>query len=238
MRLSMRRGVAEFVIVLLGVFGALFADGWRESRQEFRAEHVYVDRLITDLAADTQELGFVHRAMDRKLPSIERLMALDVIEDSSAARGVARDLSRAVIWSWSFPSPNGASWEELVATGRLGLIGDVELRDAISRYYSSYRDALEGLEERRQATSLGQIEMQRIPTEWLAPDSTGRGGSPQPRITEAVLADLRTSIDFGQLRRAANAEYNYAQYAARQAENLHDRAVDLFLRLEAYRDAR
>ena len=44
-KLRMGRGIAEFVVVVLGVMAALAGDNWREARQDAQTERVYLSRL-------------------------------------------------------------------------------------------------------------------------------------------------------------------------------------------------
>ncbi len=126
-------------MVVLGVLMALATDGWREDRQRVQEERLYLDRLSEDLDATLNMFQFaqarLERAGDATLTLIEsqevgeRRSSVD--PDSLAALYI-----RATDIEW-VPSilERGATYRELVASGRLQVLRDRGLRARLVFFY-------------------------------------------------------------------------------------------------------
>jgi hypothetical protein len=56
---------AELIVVLLGVFIALAADGWREDLEQAQEERLYLDRLSEDLDVTLNVIQFAQGRLER-----------------------------------------------------------------------------------------------------------------------------------------------------------------------------
>jgi hypothetical protein len=160
-----RRLIGEFVIIVLGVLAALAVDNWREDRAEQELQTMYLDRFAGDLERDLDSLRSATwssmaqaRATTTLLNALDDPLALDVpmmteslksVDFTRPAHEVIDTSFGGLVWMSrrirTF-APSRATYDELLATGRLLVIEDPGLRESIIDYYS-FAENLEGVDE-------------------------------------------------------------------------------------------
>ena len=211
---------------------ALVVDEWRDNLRDRAAETRYVERLIADLRFDSLELSSAPEAVTDKQGRLERILTLSPpdLEDSRLLAGAANDLSRAWKWGFDYPAARRLSFDEILSVGRLDLIADLEVREAISRYYWLHEDTEARIESRRTSLPGLSYELVREKTNSDVPK-----GSAVYSVDRALLA---ASLASGELHRAATAEITFSHYLVTHSERLTSEAGELIRRLAAYLDER
>lgn len=132
------RLAAEFVVIVVGVLGALGVDEWRTSSENRQLEAEYLGRLSNDLRADSAEQTRLLPALDRKEESIRQVQ--DWLAEPSSAEADLRELAAAVTVAGLAGSgpipPLRDTYDELLSTGRL-LFLETSLREELAAYYRS-----------------------------------------------------------------------------------------------------
>ena len=126
------RALAEFIVVLLGVLGALWVEDYRDWRSARSHERVALEGVANDLDSDVEELGLVATAARRRATgAVALIMHLDdaaterfvelgwsaVMVDSAVTMSLRTAFSEARA-SNDFDHAD-AAYRELLATGRL-----------------------------------------------------------------------------------------------------------------------
>jgi hypothetical protein len=120
---------AEFGIVVLGVFVALWADAWAERRSERETERIRLIALREDVVSTLED---ARREVENAEGAIEALRGLmpeataDLEHDE-----LVRRLSYGLTYGLGF-HPELSVYEDLKSSGELGLLTDPELRRALS----------------------------------------------------------------------------------------------------------
>jgi len=135
--INWRKAATEFVVIVLGVLAALAMDQWRDDRKDRATEADYLIRLHADLSTDIQTFTSLELIFETKASIIKDL------RDQSLPALLSRDqdsLVQDLVFSGftSLPASQASTFDELLSTGRLALIQDVALRDALSRYYTDF----------------------------------------------------------------------------------------------------
>jgi len=129
-----RRGLAELLIIVLGVLIALWVDNWNGEREDRLLEQEYLSTLATDLRADLVELD---EASERARLNERAAQALyDAIQGTGS---LAPDsLSRFVLQAGFlyFPAYSPYTFEDLTSTGNLRLLRSEEIRRALAAYHN------------------------------------------------------------------------------------------------------
>jgi hypothetical protein len=135
---------AELMVVVLGVLIAFAADGWREDLQQVQEERLYLDRLSEDLDATLNMFQFAQGRLERARDAT--LTLIDIQEAGEGRSSVDPD-SLAALYIRStdiewVPSifERGATYRELVASGRLQLLRDRVLRGRLVFFYRGLDD--------------------------------------------------------------------------------------------------
>jgi hypothetical protein len=133
-RSPLPRLLSEFAVIVLGVLVALAADGWMSDRADRAAEREYLERLLADVEADRAENRVVVEVHTRALEASHRL--LEVIE-TGRLRSVAPEVLVPMVITASeqrSPDYGRATYQEMLSSGRLGLIRSREVRLALAEY--------------------------------------------------------------------------------------------------------
>lgn len=129
-----RRGLTEFLIIVLGVGTALTADRFRKGFSDRALEREYSARLVDELTKGRERIAYNHARVDSAVSAIDTLLnARDRTRDTAT---LIRLTVRAANYEYN---PAGIvhdlTYRELLATGSLGLLRDLETRNAITTYY-------------------------------------------------------------------------------------------------------
>jgi hypothetical protein len=131
------RAIGEFVIIVMGVLAALAVDEWRGDYNDRKTEVDYLARLRVDVGRDIERFSSEIELLEKKAGFLQSL--LDKTVESQFSEN-PRALMEAKVYS-SFrglPDSVSTTFDELKSTGRLALIRDLEIRNAMSEYYSGY----------------------------------------------------------------------------------------------------
>jgi uncharacterized protein YhaN len=130
----------DLFVVILGILLAFQLDRFRESWQERRLEHRYLERLRNDLAADIAEFEANLSRIERRLAQVKLLE--EAVRDPESVASHPGDFVRAiekVTWR-SFPTVTPYTYNELVTSGRMALLNSEQLRTGLAVYYSRLED--------------------------------------------------------------------------------------------------
>lgn len=123
--------VIEVLVVVVGIFIGLQVDDWNQARKSRIDEQKFLQRLHEDVLL-AKELS--SRVRQRRLDLLQAISdASDVLFDRSG-RDILTDEECLGITFGSFVNiniPSLSSFDELVGTGRMEIIQDVELRTAL-----------------------------------------------------------------------------------------------------------
>jgi len=211
------RLVGEFVVIVTGVLVALAADSWNDRRLERVEEREYLERLFASVARDTTNYVSILSWIDQKEAGLARL---DSVLSSSAASYDADqllvDLTAAPNYGWNVgPIAAEATFEDLRSSGKLGLIRNPDLRNAILEYYWEAETEDRRLMARRTGYPLASYEL--VPFRRSAEDMDEYATSAD---VEELVARLRRS----ELPSHILAETNRASFIRGSISRMHDQA--------------
>lgn len=129
--------VTEVLVVVLGIFLGLQVDDWYQSRTDRIDELEFLVHLHDDLLV-ADELS--RRVRQRRLDRVEwALDAADVLFSRNDRSTLTANECEAIVLSTAINivAPTLPSVDELIGTGRLGIVRDTELRTALVRLRQS-----------------------------------------------------------------------------------------------------
>lgn len=127
----------EFVLLVCGVFLGIQVANWNEARRDRALETEYIERLQRDFHVIDARLDSNVLRWQQKTAAPLRLLAdLKSFQASGAwprpKVDMLRDLNDTP--NGAIPAPRAATYVELLSVGKLGLIQDTKLRDALLDY--------------------------------------------------------------------------------------------------------
>ena len=127
----------EFVLLVCGVFLGIQAANWNETRRDRALETEYIERLQRDFHAIDTRLGQNVLRWQQKTAAPVRLLAdLEAFQEQGAWPRAKADMLKDLndTPNGAIPAPRAATYVELLAVGKLGLIRNSTLRDALLDY--------------------------------------------------------------------------------------------------------
>lgn len=131
------RGLAELLVVVVGVVLGLAVDRWVAGIDDRAAVKAWSHQLSEDLRRDSTAM--VERVLSFERRAESGMDLLRIVEDAQSRVSDPSSIVRDMEWiGWWTPfNPSRGTWDEIVATGQLGLFNDQELRGALTEYYST-----------------------------------------------------------------------------------------------------
>lgn len=127
----------EFVLLVLGVFLGIQVANWNEQRREHALEAEYIARLQRDFSAIDARLTInLTRWENTAAATIRLINDLGAFRQRPAWPRVKAEMLRDLDATMGsrIPAPRAASYVELLSAGRLGLLRDTHLREALADY--------------------------------------------------------------------------------------------------------
>lgn len=151
----------EFVIVILGVVIGFQITEWRGEQADRRLEAYYLERLHADLVGTLDDYYNNAGWDDTQLDAED--VALNALRSCTLDESERNAFVRGIIFSGNI-NPVPLRWEtadELIATGNIGLIRDLELRERLARVNGLYQRSRMIIEGARQDMTALRPEIAR-----------------------------------------------------------------------------
>ena len=238
------RGVAELLVIVVGVLIALGLDNWNQDRKDRELSYEYVERLVGDLRADVAWADQALEGLEDKREALSFLLELGADRDPEFADAsrLVRAFPGTLMLAFNAPSMRTATIDDMRSTGSLSLISEVELREEILRHYALATNSESRLEGRM--TDYPGRAFERVPTKILAwrdiipvaaDGEQTRDDADPPVLTETEFDALLAWLRETEAQRLVNAERNYSVHAIRILVNDRARALRLIGLLESRR---
>jgi len=235
-RSALIRASAEFVVIVVGVLVALAVDSWAGERGERLAQIRYLKGLAGDVRQDSVLLT------DLLVPGVVRAESTVLRIAPVVRREVPFPEDTVALFEQVLGSLAGFSmlggrstFDELLATGSLGLIESPDLRASIVSFYGS-----KTLTERRAATresgyaGLVHSHFPNPPTGLTY--IRGAGNATESAFRAFGMGQAAEAIQTPEFGEALNRWYNYLLLVRPMLEGVLDETNSLLPRIEAELD--
>lgn len=127
--------MAELLLVIAGVLIALAVDGWISDLHDRKTEVTYLNLLASDVEKIRNEINLQIEFEEEKVAAAGSAYTALTGPDPRSEREEI-ELSLAILVSRRTLSLRSATYDQMVSSGHLQLIENIELRDGIVRYFS------------------------------------------------------------------------------------------------------
>ena len=195
--------IGEILLVMVGILLALQVNNWNQKIDKNKLEINYLERLKNDLKQDSSRLQSHFELLDVKSEILKSLLKedLDSIEYHNPNSTPYTIFATRSIQSANL---NTATFDDLISTGNIATIKDVELRESIIVYYN--------VTERQEKILSNNLSDWARRISQLIPGEMGlyaRSGIKKPTIKqiEQLKENLKTNLE--NLKPIINAELNH-----------------------------
>ena len=220
--------IGEFVIVVAGVLIALAMDGWNDDRLNRFEEAELVERLISDLERDARHIDRGLGLLAGKTESLDRVeatLAAEVEPDDPA--GFLGDVVEGAQYGWNQATARRVTFDELLGTGKFGLITDRDLRVGIAEYYALDDSVHDRIDERE--TRYPHLSYQLVPR--------ANEFDLQQNLSDDEIRRLVAGVFASPLRHHVIAEINLARFMRERLVALQTEGRQLIEQLQTHLDS-
>ena len=233
-KLEWSYAVGELAIVVVGVLMALAIDQWNDERLERLEEMDAVSRILIDLQTDLQDFEFRLKSVDAKEESLLRIKAFFAGSADVDAAIFLTDIIIGADFGWNQGFAQQSTYDNLLGSGKLGIIEGLGDRHKISDSYRYYQDEHIRIDERE--TAFPELSYQLIPRRGR---DVELGVATLERKIESGLSDremkeLVVLVQASSIRDHVTAELNLARFIRNVELDLEERAESLISLLERY----
>lgn len=126
----------EMVVVVLGIFAALQADGWNEARKDRAEESLYLSELMEDFVANRENLSMNIGRNETILPAMLGLLGQSSMETPTWTVTQMNTAFKRIHDMPTFTAVRRA-YSNLTGSGDLKLIRNRRLKNEIATYYAA-----------------------------------------------------------------------------------------------------
>ncbi len=234
-KLDWQYAIGELVIVTLGVLVALGIQQWNEERLEKQEEKNILQHLLIDLEVDLQNLEAQRIAVTEKEESLDRLGA--VFAAGGRPDDPALFLQDVVIganYGWNQNQPRGSTFQEILSSGKFGLVRNAELRRLIADHHSLFSSLYIRADARE--TEFPQISYKVMPRSRES-DRAGIVLGPDRQLSDEDVERLVDKVLASQLPEYVVAEKNLARFILRMTADVREKNQLLIARIQEYLDS-
>ena len=226
-RLNWPYAVGELFIVVAGVLIALAVDQWNSDRLDRVAEIEIVDQLLSDLREDAIQISRGLRILGEKLDLL--LQVAPVLEGVNPRPSDSTQFLSHVILStgygWNQARARRTTLDDLLGSGRLGLVRGAAVRARIADYYAFELNLNARISERE--TEYPSLAFRLVPRSMADELETDLTEAQERRYVERVLDS--------ELGDHVVSEINFARFVAGRFVRWQEECLELIDELETYR---
>lgn len=226
--------IGELFIIVVGVLIALAIDQWNANRLERLEEFDAVSRVLADLQTDLDDFAFRLESISAKEQSLLRVRSALAQDIDVEPEQFLTDIIVGADFGWNQGFAKRPTYDNLMASGQLGIIQNADIRDKISNYYRLYEDEHIRIEERE--TGYPALSYQLVPRRGLGElnDGVTLERTLDPDLSKQQRIDLVDLIRSSAIPNQVTAELNLARFIREVELVLQWRAETLAADLEGY----
>lgn len=224
----LKYAAGEIVLVIIGILIALQINTWNQNRLLRNEETEIISRILVDINADIKSLETRLGFLEEKEESLLRVKKTFIEGEARNSKSFLEDAITGTQFGWSQAGGNRSTYDDLLGSGKLGIIEDFEVRTAISSYYTQYQTTSDRIASRE--TDYPNLTYDYIPR------NAGPGGHwiPEASLSEEEANDLVSQILNSSILNKVTAEINFGRFTHTVSLGLFERARQLEEVLKTY----
>ena len=229
LRLNWAYAVGELVIVVAGVLIALAVDQWNSDRLERVEEVEIIDGFLSDLREDIEDISLGLEILPEKETRLLRISSsLETFDHRpNDISRFLEDIVGSTPYGWNQARARRTTLDEVLGSGKFGLIRDAALRVKISEYYDFDLSVSNRINERE--TEYPSLAYRLVPRSTEGEVETNLSDAQKQRLVERIFDSP--------LRDHVVGEINFSRFVNERLTFWKALCLELIDELEAYRIA-
>lgn len=227
-RLNWAYAVGELIIVVAGVLIALTVDQWNSDRLERVEEVEIIDGFLSDLREDIEDISLGLEILPEKETRLLRISSsLETFDHRpNDISRFLKDIVGSTPYGWNQARARRTSLDEVLGSGKFGLIRDAALRVRISEYYDFELSVSNRINERE--TEYPSLAYRLVPRSTEGEVETNLSDAQKQRLVERIFDSP--------LRDHVVGEINFSRFVNERLIFWKALCLELIDELETYRN--
>lgn len=131
--------IVEIALIIIGILSALQIDKWNQKNKELAEERLVLTRLNNELSSNLDKINDLRDGFRKKEESLKNIA---LVFKTKNVKNDSIFLSNVIVsssYGWTVQPLSMSIYDELINTGKLGIIHNIELRSSISQLYNLYQ---------------------------------------------------------------------------------------------------
>ena len=234
LKLDWSYAIGELLIVIAGVLIALAIDQWNDDRLERLEELDAVARILVDVERDLRSADHMLKRIAEKETSLLRVREVLAGDDQIDSTAFLTDIVGGANFGWNQRRARRSTYDNLIGSGKLGIISDQIIAYKISSYYRNFEGSYNRIDERE--TEYPALSYRLVPRSPHLPqnEDDAQELSIESGLSDAQLDEIVELVQASSIGEHVLAELNLARFIRAIELDRKRRAEDLISDLEAY----
>lgn len=220
----------EIIVIMIGILGAFALSNWNEERLERTEEANAISRFLADIQVDLGYFDFRIKQLKAKEESLLRVKKTFSKGQSSDLNSFFNDIIIGADFGWNQGIAQRSAYDDLLGSGKLGVLKNPDIRFNITNYYRNYEDQHNRMDERE--TAYPNLSYQLIPRNKIHQGESEM--EVELGLTNEQLKELAELVDNSPIRSHVTAEINLARFIRGITIDIQSLAMNLKKQLEEY----
>ncbi len=227
-RLNWAYAVGELIIVVAGVLIALAVDQWNSDRLERVEEVEIIDGFLSDLREDIEDISLGLEILPEKETRLLRISSsLETFDHRpNDISRFLEDIVGSTPYGWNQARARRTTLDEVLGSGKFGLIRDAALRVKISEYYDFDLNVSNRINERE--TEYPSLAYRLVPRSTEGEVETNLSDAQKQRLVERIFDSPLQDHVVG--------EINFSRFVMERLTFWKALCLELIDELEIYRN--
>ena len=227
-KLNWPYAVGELIIVVAGVLIALTVDQWNSDRLERVEEVEIIDGFLSDLREDIEDISLGLEILPEKETRLLRISSsLETFDHRpNDISRFLEDIVGSTPYGWNQARARRTTLDEVLGSGKFGLIRDAALRVKISEYYDFDLSVSNRINERE--TEYPSLAYRLVPRSTEGEVETNLSDAQKQRLVERIFDSPLQDHVVG--------EINFSRFVMERLTFWKALCLELIDELETYRN--
>ena len=224
----------EIIVIIIGILVAFTLNNWNEERLK-RAEEVdTISRVLADIGMDLEQFDLRIKSVEEKQKSLLRVKIALSEGLSYDIDSFLKDIIIGADYGWNQGLSQRSTYDDLLGSGKLGIISNTNIRSEIGYYYRNYEDSHNRIDERE--TAYPHLSYQLVPRSISTSESEDVvvERKIESGLSDKQLSEIAELVQKSSIKNYVTGEINLARFIQGITLDVQNQAMVLAKLLEEY----
>lgn len=131
--------IGEIALIMIGILLVLQINIWNQRNKDFREERLVLIRFNNELSSNLDQIKHLRDGFWNKEKSLNKIALIIKSKNVENDSTFLSDVVVSSSYGWTVQSFSKSIYDEIINTGKLGIISNIEVRSSISQLYNFFQ---------------------------------------------------------------------------------------------------